>query len=79
MVTLVRRLFGVRAYEIRSYEIRSCHIAKVLRLSTPTTAGSLNRGRRSTIASKRLAHAVTHRARPLGAAHGPGFRTPHEE
>jgi hypothetical protein len=42
MVTLVRRLFGVRAYEIRSYEIRSCHIAKVLRLSTPTTAGSLN-------------------------------------
>ena len=42
MVTIFRRLFGVRAYEIRSYEIRSCHIAKVLRLSTLTAAGSLN-------------------------------------
>jgi hypothetical protein len=37
MVTLVRRLFGVRAYDNRSYEINSCHIAKVLRrVSTPT-------------------------------------------
>ena len=42
MVAIVRRLFGVRATEIRSYEISSCHIAKVLRLSTPTTAGTLN-------------------------------------
>lgn len=42
MVAIVRRLFGVRTYEIRSYEIRSCHIAKVLKLSTSTAAGSLN-------------------------------------
>ena len=43
MVTLVRRLFGVRAYDNRSYEINSCHIAKVLRrVSTPTAAVSLN-------------------------------------
>jgi hypothetical protein len=41
MVTIVRRLFGVRAYDNRSYEISSCHIAKVLRnLSTPTRSGS---------------------------------------
>jgi len=43
MVTLVRRLFGVRAYDNRSYEINSCHIAKVLRsVSTSTRPGSLN-------------------------------------
>lgn len=43
MVTLVRRLFGARAYDNRSYEINSCHIAKVLRrVSTPTAAASLN-------------------------------------
>ena len=43
MVTLVRRLFGVRAYDNRSYEINSCHIAKVLRsVSTPTPSASLN-------------------------------------
>jgi hypothetical protein len=42
MVAIVRRLFGVRATEIRSYEISSCHIAKVLRLSTPAAAASLN-------------------------------------
>ncbi len=43
MVTLVRRLFGVRAYDNRSYEINSCHIAKVLRsVSTPTRSGPLN-------------------------------------
>jgi hypothetical protein len=43
MVTLVRRLFGVRAYDNRSYEINSCHIAKVLRrVSTRTAAVSLN-------------------------------------
>ncbi len=43
MVTFVRRLFGVRAYDNRSYEINSCHIAKVLRsVSTPTRSGPLN-------------------------------------
>jgi hypothetical protein len=43
MVTLVRRLFGVRAYDNRSYEINSCHIAKVLRsVSTPTRSGPTN-------------------------------------
>jgi hypothetical protein len=43
MVTLVRRLFGMRAYDNRSYAINSCHIAKVLRrVSTPTAAASLN-------------------------------------
>jgi hypothetical protein len=43
MVTLVRRLFGVRAYDNRSYQISSCHIAKVLRsVSTPTRSGPLN-------------------------------------
>ena len=43
MVTLVRRLFGVRAHDNRSYEINSCHIAKVLRsVSPPTAAASLN-------------------------------------
>ena len=43
MVTLVRRLFGVRAYDNRSYEINSCHIAKVLRrVSTLTDSASLN-------------------------------------
>jgi len=35
MVTIVRRLFGVRTYENRSYEIGSCHIAKVLRELSP--------------------------------------------
>jgi hypothetical protein len=43
MVTIVRRLFGVRTYETRSYEISSCHIAKVLRsLSPPVRSSSLN-------------------------------------
>jgi hypothetical protein len=43
MVTLVRRLFGVRAYDNKSYEINSCYIAKVLRSgSTPTRSGPLN-------------------------------------
>jgi hypothetical protein len=43
MVTLVRRLFGVRAYDNRRYEINSCHIAKVLRrVSTHTAGVSLN-------------------------------------
>ena len=41
MVTLVRRLFGVRAYDNRSYQINSCHIAKVLR-NVPSRPGSLN-------------------------------------
>jgi hypothetical protein len=41
MVTIVRRLFGVRAYDNKSYEISSCHIAKALRnVSTPARAGS---------------------------------------
>jgi len=43
MVTIVRRLFGVRAYDNKSYEISSCHIAKALRrVNTPTRAGSLS-------------------------------------
>jgi hypothetical protein len=43
MVTIVRRLLGVRAYDNRSYEISSCHIAKALRrVSPPTRSGSLN-------------------------------------
>lgn len=43
MVSIVRRLFGVRVYDNRSYEISSCHIAKALRsLSPPPRAGSLN-------------------------------------
>jgi hypothetical protein len=42
MVTIVRRLFGVRTYENRSYEISSCHIAKALReLRLPTRSASL--------------------------------------
>ena len=43
MVTIVRRLFGVRAYDNKSYEISSCHIAKALRsMSPPARAGSLS-------------------------------------
>jgi hypothetical protein len=43
MVSLVRRLFGVRVYDNRSYEISSCHIAKALRsMSPPARAGSLS-------------------------------------
>ena len=44
MVTIVRRLFGVRAYDNRSYQISSCYIAKALRKADePARSGSLNR------------------------------------
>jgi len=43
MVSIVRRLFGVRVYDNRSYEISSCYIAKALRsVSPPASAGSMN-------------------------------------
>ena len=44
MVSIVRRLFGVRAYDNRSYQISSCYIAKALRrVDEPARSGSLNR------------------------------------